>query len=73
VIRILDTGRVACNNLQKLLIEIMAELRVAGDVAQVHDPDEITRFGVMHTPALVINGEVKCADRLPSAPGSKSG
>jgi protein-disulfide isomerase len=28
--------------------------------------DEITAFGVMATPALVVNGEVKVSGRLPS-------
>ena len=66
VIRILGTGCVSCNNLQKLMIEIMADLRIAADVVQVHDPDEFARFGVLLTPALLMNGEVKCAGRLPS-------
>jgi len=66
VIRILGPGCVSCNNLQKLVIGIMSELGIAGDVFQVHDLDEIGRFGVMHTPALVINGKVKCAGLLPS-------
>ncbi len=66
VIRILGPGCVSCNNLQKLVIEIMAEMGVAADVFQVHDPDEIGRFGVLSTPALVINGTLKCAGRLPT-------
>lgn len=66
VIRILGPGCVSCNNLQKLVIEIMNELNIAADVFQVHDLDEIGRFGVLQTPALVINGELKCAGRLPT-------
>lgn len=66
VIRILGPGCVSCNNLQKMVIEIMVSMEVAADVFQVHDPDEIGRFGVMLTPALVINGEMKCAGRLPT-------
>jgi len=66
VIRILGPGCVSCNNLQKMVIETLVGMKVAADVFQVHDPDEIGRFGVMLTPALVINGEVKCAGRLPT-------
>ncbi len=66
VIRILGPGCVSCNNLQKLVIEVMAEMGVAADVFQVHDLDEIGRFGVMRTPALLINGEVKSAGIHPS-------
>jgi len=32
----------------------------------VHDLDEIWRFGVTRTPALIINNTVKCAGRMPS-------
>ena len=66
VIRILGPGCVSCNSLQKLVIEIMSDMGVGADVFQVHDLDEIGRFGVMQTPALVVNGKVKCAGRLPS-------
>lgn len=65
-IRILGPGCVSCNNLQKMVIEIMSEQQLAADVFQVHDPDEIGRFGILRTPALVVNGEVRCAGRLPS-------
>lgn len=66
VIRILGPGCVSCNNLQKMVIEIMAATGIAVDVFQVHEMDEIGRFGVMQTPALVVNGKVKCAGRLSS-------
>ncbi|OQX19390.1 MAG: thioredoxin family protein [Desulfobulbaceae bacterium A2] len=66
VIRILGTGCVSCNSLQGLLIEIMQDMGIAADVVQVHDPDEIGRFGVLRTPALLINGRIKCAGVLPS-------
>lgn len=65
-VRILGTGCVSCNNLQKLVIEIMAARGLVADVFQVHDPDEIGRFGVLQTPALVINGQVKSVGRLPT-------
>jgi small redox-active disulfide protein 2 len=66
IIRILGPGCVSCNSLQKLVIEIMDNLGIAADVFQVHDLDEIGRFGVMQTPALVINDKLKCSGRLPS-------
>lgn len=66
VIRILGPGCVSCNSLQKLVIEIMSDMGVAADIFQVHDLDEIGRFGVMQTPALVINNEVKSTGRLPT-------
>jgi len=66
VIRILGPGCTACNNLQKLVLEAMARMGAAADIFQIHDMDEIGRFGVTRTPALVINGEVKSAGIHPS-------
>jgi len=66
VIRVLGHGCVSCNNLQKTSIEIVSDLGIAADVLQVHDPDEMGRFGVVNSPALVINNDLKCEGRLPS-------
>lgn len=65
-VRVLGTGCVSCNNLERLVIEIVAERGIAADVFQVHDRDEIGRFGVLQTPALVVNGRVKSIGRLPT-------
>lgn len=66
IIRILGPGCVSCNKLQSSVIEIMNAMGVAADVFQIHDLDEIGRFGVVQTPALVINGDLKSQGRHPS-------
>ncbi len=66
IIRILGPGCVSCNKLQTNVIEIMNDMGVAADVFQIHDLDEIGRFGIIQTPALVINGDLKSAGRHPS-------
>ena len=66
IIRILGPGCVSCNKLQSTVIEIMDEMGIAADVLQVHDLDEIGRFGIIQTPALLINGDLKSAGRHPS-------
>ena len=66
VIRILGPGCVSCNNLQKIVFEVMAGMGVAADIFQIHDLDEIGRYGVMQTPALLINNKVKSSGRLPT-------
>lgn len=65
-IRILGPGCVSCNNLQKIVIEIVSALGLPADVLQVHDLDEIGRFGILQTPALLINGKLKSSGRLPT-------
>ena len=65
-IRILGPGCVSCNKLNTLVIEALQRLKVAADVEHVHELDEIWRYGVTQTPALIINGEVKSSGRMPT-------
>ncbi|HIJ89676.1 MAG: thioredoxin family protein [Desulfobulbaceae bacterium] len=65
-IRVLGSGCVTCNKLSAMLFEALQKFDLAADMESVHDLDEIWRFGVTKTPALIINGTVKCAGRMPS-------
>ncbi|HEB51103.1 MAG TPA: thioredoxin family protein [Desulfobulbus sp.] len=65
-VRIFGPGCVSCNNLQTMVMEILDEMRIAAAIDQVHDPDEIGRAGVLHTPALMLNGRLKSAGLLPT-------
>ncbi len=65
-IRIFGTGCVSCNSLQTLVIEILDRLKLAADIEQIHDPDEIGRAGVIMTPALMINGKIRSAGKIPT-------
>ncbi|WP_446009119.1 thioredoxin family protein [Candidatus Electrothrix sp.] len=66
VIRIFGTGCISCNSLQTLVIETLARLKLAADIEQIHDPDEIGRAGVTITPALMINGTLKSSGLMPT-------
>ena len=65
-IRVLGSGCVTCNKLSAMLFESLQKFGLAADMESVHDLDEIWRFGVTKTPALIINGAVKCAGRMPT-------
>ena len=64
-IKVLGPGCAQCDRLEKELLEAMAETGIAGDVDHVRDIKAIGQYGVMGTPALVINGEVKCVGKVP--------
>ncbi len=66
IIRIFGTGCVSCNSLQTLVIELLDRLKLAADIEQIYDPDEIGRAGVTRTPALMINGTIKSAGLMPT-------
>ena len=45
--------------------EVLAELKMPGDLSHVTDPAEIAKYGLMGVPALVINGRVVCVGTVP--------
>ena len=65
-VRVLGLGCVNCRKLGEEVIAVLAELNLAADFALVEDIKEIARYGVMGTPALVINGQVKSVGRVPT-------
>jgi len=66
-IKILGTGCVNCNNLEANTRTALAELGLTVDIDKVTDPAEIVAWGVMSTPALVIDDEVVLSGRVPTA------
>jgi small redox-active disulfide protein 2 len=65
-IQILGMGCQKCNRLQELSEQAANELGVEYTVEKVKDMKRIMDFGVMVTPALVVDGEVKVAGKVPS-------
>jgi small redox-active disulfide protein 2 len=65
-IKVLGTGCPKCKALEKMVVNALAEIDVAADVAKVEDIVKIMSYGIMHTPGLVINGKVVLSGRLPS-------
>ena len=65
-IEILGTGCAKCNKLEELSKKAADELGLEYELKKVKDIKEIMEFGVMVTPALVVDGEVKSAGKLPS-------
>ena len=52
--------------LEKLTNEAVSEMQLDATVEKVDDIMDIMGFGVMKTPALVVNGKVVISGRLPS-------
>ena len=65
-IQILGMGCQKCNRLQELSEQAANELGVEYTVEKVKDMKRIMDFGVMVTPALVVDGEVKVTGKVPS-------
>ena len=64
-IKVLGPGCPRCEKLVQDLMAMMAELNIAADLEHVRDPIEIANYGVMGSPGLIINGEVKAVGSVP--------
>jgi len=64
-IKILGPGCAQCDRLERELMEVMSELNLPADLEHVRDIKEIGKYGVMGTPALLINGAVKSVGSVP--------
>lgn len=65
-IKVLGTGCPKCKALEKAVHSSLTELKINADVSKVEDIMQIMQFGVMRTPALVIDGKVVLSGRLPN-------
>lgn len=66
LIQILGTGCPKCSKLAELTDKAAQELGLDYKLIKITDISDITSFGVMMTPALAINNEVKIAGKVPS-------
>jgi small redox-active disulfide protein 2 len=64
-IKILGTGCKKCQTLETLTRDAVASLALDAGIGKLTDPGEIAGWGVMATPALVVDGEVVFAGRVP--------
>jgi len=64
-IKVLGQGCIQCNKLEQEIMSVLAELNMSAEVEHVSDLKEIGRYGVMGSPALVINGKVRSVGSVP--------
>ena len=65
-IKILGPGCSKCNTLDKLTREVVEKNGIKATVIKVDDIMEIMKYGVLSTPALVIDEKVVLKGRIPS-------
>jgi len=65
-IEVLGTGCAKCNKLEETARKAADELGIEYEVIKVKDINDIMNYGVMITPALVVNGVVKVAGKVPA-------
>ena len=65
-LQILGTGCSKCQSLTTEVEQAAKELGIEHEIEKVTDLQEIVSFGVMSTPALAVDGQVKVAGNIPS-------
>ena len=65
-IKILGTGCPKCKALEKITREVVAETGIEANISKVEDIMQIMNYGVVSTPALVIDEKVVLKGRVPS-------
>ena len=65
-IQILGTGCPKCKKLAENAEAAAKKLDIEYDIEKVTDINEIMKFGVMMTPALAVDGQVKVVGKVPS-------
>ncbi|MBN8216319.1 MAG: TM0996/MTH895 family glutaredoxin-like protein [Spirochaetes bacterium] len=65
-LQVLGSGCAKCKTLADLTAKAAVDLGLAYEIQKVTDLIEISQFGVMATPALAVDGEVKVVGRVPT-------
>ncbi|BDQ34368.1 thioredoxin family protein [Pseudodesulfovibrio portus] len=65
-ILVMGPGCPKCEQAEKTVREAVAEAGVQADIEKVKDFQEIAKYGIFSTPAVVIDGEVKVVGKAPS-------
>ncbi len=65
-IKVLGTGCSSCKNLEKSVVNALAELNIDAEVEKVEDIQKIMAYGIMRTPTLIINEKIVVSGRVPA-------
>ncbi|HBI14068.1 MAG TPA: thioredoxin family protein [Desulfobulbaceae bacterium] len=65
-IKVCGPGCGKCHETERIVREALAEAGKEAAVVKVSDFNEIAGLGVFSTPAVVIDGQVKCVGKVPS-------
>jgi len=66
-IKILGKGCAKCKTLEERTREVVAQNGIQANISKVEDMQEIMKYHIMATPALVVNDKVEIKGRVPSA------
>ena len=66
LIQILGTGCAKCKKMAEVAELVAKKMNIEFELEKVTDITKIVELGVMTTPALLVDGKLKCSGRVPS-------
>ena len=66
-IKVLVPGCAKCKVLYQNTLEAVKELNLVAEVLKIEDIQEMIKYDILSSPALVVNGEVKVRGRVADA------
>lgn len=65
-VAILGPGCYSCNKLEQDVVAVLSETGIKVALNHISDPSQMVQYGILSTPALIINGRVKSTGTVPS-------
>lgn len=65
-IKVLGPGCAKCTEVEKIMQAAVDEAGISATIEKISDFQKIASFGVFATPAVVVDGQVKCVGKVPS-------
>jgi small redox-active disulfide protein 2 len=66
IIKILGSGCSRCDKLYKKVTAVVSEHQIKAEIIKTDDIREYAKYGIMLSPALIINENLKCSINVPS-------
>jgi len=71
-IEVIGPGCPRCKSTEKNVIEAIKQLNIQAEITKITDVAEFAKKGVMFTPAVIVDGQVKISGKIPTVDELKS-
>lgn len=65
-IEIYGSGCAKCNKTEEIVRQVVNDFKIEAEIYKIEDLQKIIDKGIMMTPAVAVNGEIKILGRVPS-------
>jgi len=65
-IKVCGPGCANCSKTESIVKEAVADSGIDAQVLKISDFAEMAKLGILSTPAVIINGQIKCVGKVPT-------